>query len=63
MNRTLSTLRSRIPEGCPVCREMPHRLVILHDGDSEPADTCPGCGRPYPTMPMVRITVVDRGPK
>ena len=62
LNRRISHVRARIPAGCPACRTAPP-LVILRDGDPDPPERCPHCGRPYAGLRAIRLTVVDRGPQ
>ena len=62
LHRRLTVLQKQVPTGCPACQTAPV-IVILHDDEPEPPDTCPACGQPYPFRRVIRLVRVERGPQ
>jgi hypothetical protein len=58
LGRRLDHLRTRIPVGCPVCRDWP-LVWIMNEGDAEPPERCLQCGRMRTGLVRVYLVGVD----
>jgi hypothetical protein len=56
--RRLGQLRTRIPAGCPLCRDWP-LVWLLNEGDPEPPGRCTQCGRIRTGLVRVYLVGVD----
>jgi hypothetical protein len=58
MSQRLDRLRHRLPVGCSVCRDWP-LVWLLNEGDPEPPESCPQCGRIWTGLVRVYLVGVD----